>query len=73
MRFRFAALPALALALGIAALAQDSTNPAPPSQESPAPPSQAPQAGHPMGGRYEHAVRIRTEEDRVSLTHHQAP
>lgn len=41
MRFRFAALPALGLALGIAALAQDATNPPPPPQESPAPPDQA--------------------------------
>src|SRR5580704_11320401 len=32
MTFRFAALPALALALGIAALAQDTTNTTPPPQ-----------------------------------------
>ncbi len=44
MRFRFAALPALALALGIAALAQDTTNPAPPPQANPTPPAQTPGA-----------------------------
>ncbi len=47
MRFGFAAVPALALALGIAALAQDATNPTPPPQANPAP---APGA-HPGMGR----------------------
>jgi hypothetical protein len=41
MRFRFAAPPVLALALGIAALAQDATNPTPPAQANPTPPDQA--------------------------------
>ena len=50
MRFRFAALPALALALGIAVLAQDATNPTPPTQANPTPPAQAPGA-HPGMGR----------------------
>jgi preprotein translocase subunit YajC len=50
MRFRFAALPALALALGIAALAQDTTNTTPPPQANPNPPAQAPGA-HPGMGR----------------------
>lgn len=50
MRFRFAALPALALALGIAALAQDATNPAPPAQANPTAPAQAP-GSHPGMGR----------------------
>jgi preprotein translocase subunit YajC len=47
MRFGFAAVPALALALGIAALAQDATNPTPPA---PANPALAPGA-HPGMGR----------------------
>lgn len=49
MRFRFAALPALALALGIAVLAQDATNPTPP-QANPTSPAPAPGA-HPGMGR----------------------
>jgi preprotein translocase subunit YajC len=44
MRFRFAALPALALTLGIAALAQDATNPTPP------PPQANPSAPAPASG-----------------------
>jgi len=50
MRFRFAALPALALAFGIAALAQDATNPTPPPQANPTSPVPAPGA-HPGMGR----------------------
>ena len=50
MRFRFAAVPALALAFGVAALAQDATNPTPPAQENPAtPPAQGPGARPGMG------------------------
>jgi preprotein translocase subunit YajC len=49
MRFRFAALPGLALALGIAALAQDATNPAPTPQADPTAPAQAPGARPGMG------------------------
>jgi hypothetical protein len=49
MTFRFAALPALALALGIAALAQDTTNTTPPPQANPNSPAQAPGARPGMG------------------------
>jgi preprotein translocase subunit YajC len=50
MRLRSAALPALALALGIAALAQETTNTTPPPQANPTPPAQGP-AAHPGMGR----------------------
>ncbi len=50
MRLRSAALPALALALGIAALAQETTNTTPPPQANPNPPAQGP-AAHPGMGR----------------------